>query len=158
MVFWTDCYRNTPLCYQINMCLSYPVSYKFYVACQKIDIWLYWPQTIITNNNKNLYEHKISTINLLWLFFFYTHRFSKRYELPLVVQSIVMNITMFLMIHLCIKVKRNNAILEAKERVFSGKKITYFISRLTKIFILTISKIVWIYWFFFHHPFSWNFI
>uniref|UniRef100_A0A336MM96 Solute carrier family 66 member 2 n=2 Tax=Culicoides sonorensis TaxID=179676 RepID=A0A336MM96_CULSO len=46
--------------------------------------------------------------------------FSSRYELPLVVQSIVMNITMFLMIHLCVKVKRNNAILEAKERVFSG--------------------------------------
>ncbi|XP_063700553.1 solute carrier family 66 member 2 isoform X1 [Culicoides brevitarsis] len=54
--------------------------------------------------------------NTLRIFFW----FSKRYELPLVVQSIVMNITMFLMIHLCVRVKRSNAILEAKERVFSG--------------------------------------
>lgn len=55
------------------------------------------------------------------------YRFSKRYELPLVVQSIVMNITMFLMIHLCVKVKRSNAILEAKERVFSGKIASFSI-------------------------------
>lgn len=36
-------------------------------------------------------------------------RFSSRYELPLLVQSVVMNVTMFLMIHLCVKVKRVNA-------------------------------------------------
>ncbi|KAH8298171.1 hypothetical protein KR018_010384 [Drosophila ironensis] len=35
--------------------------------------------------------------------------FSSRYELPLLVQSVVMNVTMFLMIHLCVKVKRVNA-------------------------------------------------
>ncbi|KAH8377991.1 hypothetical protein KR093_008445 [Drosophila rubida] len=35
--------------------------------------------------------------------------FSSRYELPLLVQSVVMNVTMFLMIHLCVKVKRMNA-------------------------------------------------
>ncbi|KAM8716904.1 hypothetical protein ACLKA7_003729 [Drosophila subpalustris] len=35
--------------------------------------------------------------------------FSSRYELPLLVQSVVMNVTMFLMIHLCVKVKRLNA-------------------------------------------------
>lgn len=33
-----------------------------------------------------------------------------------------MNITMFLMIHLCVKVRRNNNIMRARERVFSGKK------------------------------------
>lgn len=31
-----------------------------------------------------------------------------------------MNITMFLMIHLCVKVRRNNNIMRARERVFSG--------------------------------------
>uniref|UniRef100_A0A1B0A4B6 PQ-loop repeat-containing protein 1 n=1 Tax=Glossina pallidipes TaxID=7398 RepID=A0A1B0A4B6_GLOPL len=46
------------------------------------------------------------------------HPFSKRYELPLLVQSVVMNITMFLMIHLCVKVKRVNA--NKRERTFSG--------------------------------------
>ncbi|XP_052866134.1 solute carrier family 66 member 2 isoform X2 [Anopheles cruzii] len=46
--------------------------------------------------------------------------FSSRYELPLLVQSVVMNITMFLMIHLCVKVRRNNAIMRTRERVFSG--------------------------------------
>lgn len=50
-------------------------------------------------------------------------RFSKRYELPLLVQSVVMNITMFLMIHLCVKVKRNNNIMRARERVFSGETL-----------------------------------
>ncbi|XP_050078106.1 solute carrier family 66 member 2 isoform X1 [Anopheles maculipalpis] len=46
--------------------------------------------------------------------------FSSRYELPLLVQSVVMNITMFLMIHLCVRVRRNNAIMHMRERVFSG--------------------------------------
>uniref|UniRef100_A0A6B2EFD2 Solute carrier family 66 member 2 n=1 Tax=Phlebotomus kandelakii TaxID=1109342 RepID=A0A6B2EFD2_9DIPT len=49
--------------------------------------------------------------------------FSKRYELPLLVQSIVMNLTMFLMIHLCVKVRRNNAIMRTRERVFSGEDL-----------------------------------
>ncbi|EAA10157.4 AGAP008574-PA, partial [Anopheles gambiae str. PEST] len=47
--------------------------------------------------------------------------FSSRYELPLLVQSVVMNLTMFLMIHLCVKVRRNNAIMRMRERVFSGQ-------------------------------------
>ncbi|XP_050086352.1 solute carrier family 66 member 2 isoform X1 [Anopheles aquasalis] len=46
--------------------------------------------------------------------------FSSRYELPLLVQSVVMNLTMFLMIHLCVMVRRNNAIMRTRERVFSG--------------------------------------
>jgi hypothetical protein len=36
------------------------------------------------------------------------------------VQSVVMNVTMFLMIHLCVKVRRNNNIMRARDRVFSG--------------------------------------
>ncbi len=50
------------------------------------------------------------------LFWFY-----KRFELPLLVQSIVMSIAMFLMIHLCVNVRRNNAIVETRDRVFSGE-------------------------------------
>ncbi|XP_037024350.1 solute carrier family 66 member 2 isoform X1 [Bradysia coprophila] len=46
--------------------------------------------------------------------------FSKRFELPLLIQSIVMNLTMFLMIHLCVKVRRNNAIMKTRDRVFAG--------------------------------------
>uniref|UniRef100_A0A182YPT1 PQ-loop repeat-containing protein 1 n=1 Tax=Anopheles stephensi TaxID=30069 RepID=A0A182YPT1_ANOST len=38
----------------------------------------------------------------------------------MLVQSVVMNITMFLMIHLCVRVRRNNAIMHMRERVFSG--------------------------------------
>lgn len=55
---------------------------------------------------------------LMKLFYFYIFRFSKRYELPLLVQSVVMNVTMFLMIHLCVKVKRGNA--NNRERTFLG--------------------------------------
>ncbi|CAG9797754.1 unnamed protein product [Chironomus riparius] len=58
--------------------------------------------------------------NTLRIFFW----FSKRYELPLLIQSVVMNITMFLMIHLCVKVRRNNAIMRARERVFSDQAVT----------------------------------
>lgn len=54
------------------------------------------------------------------IFIFPFFRFSKRYELPLLVQSVVMNITMFMMIHLCVKVRRNNNIMRARDRVFSG--------------------------------------
>lgn len=61
-----------------------------------------------------------SVINLFCFFIFFC-RFFKRFELPLLAQSLVMNITMFLMIHLCVKVKRNNSILKARERVFTGK-------------------------------------
>ncbi|KAG6460866.1 hypothetical protein O3G_MSEX012272 [Manduca sexta] len=46
--------------------------------------------------------------------------FGKRYELPLLIQSIVMNITMFVMIHLCVTVRKKNQIIRARERIFTG--------------------------------------
>ncbi|XP_055636956.1 solute carrier family 66 member 2 isoform X1 [Toxorhynchites rutilus septentrionalis] len=46
--------------------------------------------------------------------------FSSRFEIPLLVQSVVMNIAMFIMIHVCVTVRRNNAIMRTRERVFSG--------------------------------------
>nr|XP_029709392.1 PQ-loop repeat-containing protein 1-like isoform X2 [Aedes albopictus] len=52
--------------------------------------------------------------------------FSSRFEIPLLVQSVVMNITMFIMIHLCVTVRRNNAIMRTRERVFSDFDSRYF--------------------------------
>lgn len=62
----------------------------------------------------------ILPVSKIFNLLFFSFRFSKRYELPLLVQSIVMNVTMFLMIHLCVKVKRSNAIMRTRERVFAG--------------------------------------
>lgn len=52
-------------------------------------------------------------------------RFGKRYELPLLIQSIVMNITMFVMIHLCVNVRKKNQIIRARERIFTGWYLMY---------------------------------
>lgn len=81
-----------------------------------------------------------------WIYF----RFSSRFELPLLVQSIVMNVTMFLMIHLCVNVRRNNAILKARERVFTGKHINkqlnkFNFANLTKQKIKSWWRTCWIY-------------
>ncbi|XP_072936853.1 solute carrier family 66 member 2 isoform X1 [Epargyreus clarus] len=47
--------------------------------------------------------------------------FGKRYELPLLIQSVVMNITMFAMIHLCVTVRKKNQIIRARERIFTAQ-------------------------------------
>lgn len=47
-------------------------------------------------------------------------RFGKRYEIPLLIQSLVMNMTMFGMIHLCVNVRKKNQIIRARERIFTG--------------------------------------
>ncbi|KAM3964749.1 solute carrier family 66 member 2 isoform 1-T1 [Aphomia sociella] len=52
--------------------------------------------------------------------------FGKRYELPLLIQSIVMNITMFIMIHLCVTVRKKNQIIRARERIFTDMDRKYF--------------------------------
>ncbi|XP_035445755.1 solute carrier family 66 member 2 isoform X1 [Spodoptera frugiperda] len=46
--------------------------------------------------------------------------FGKRYEIPLLIQSLVMNMTMFGMIHLCVNVRKKNQIIRARERIFTG--------------------------------------
>ncbi|XP_045762425.1 solute carrier family 66 member 2 isoform X6 [Maniola jurtina] len=48
--------------------------------------------------------------------------FGKRYEIPLLIQSIVMNATMFAMIHLCVNVRKKNQIIRARERIFTVAK------------------------------------
>ncbi|CAH0725990.1 unnamed protein product, partial [Brenthis ino] len=47
--------------------------------------------------------------------------FGKRYELPLLIQSIVMNATMFAMIHLCVTVRKKNQIIRARDRIFTAQ-------------------------------------
>lgn len=98
-----------------------------WMSCRKILISRLFA---LTNRSLNF-----RLFNLLIILFFFekqlnfvsfvSSRFSKRYELPLLIQSVVMNITMFLMIHLCVKVRRNNNIMRARERVFSGKKLSF---------------------------------
>ncbi|XP_018895673.1 solute carrier family 66 member 2 isoform X2 [Bemisia tabaci] len=53
--------------------------------------------------------------------------FGKRYELPLLLQSIVMNIMMLLMIHLCVKVRNKNQLKPPiVERTFTDFDLKYF--------------------------------
>ncbi|KAI5741827.1 hypothetical protein M8J77_000076 [Diaphorina citri] len=49
-------------------------------------------------------------------------RFGKRYELPLLVQSIIMNILMLAMIHLCVRVrnKHNLISMRGQDKYFTG--------------------------------------
>ncbi|KYM98079.1 PQ-loop repeat-containing protein 1 [Cyphomyrmex costatus] len=49
--------------------------------------------------------------------------FGKHYELPLLLQSILMILTMFVMIKLCINVQNRTQIIKAKERVLTGEYI-----------------------------------
>lgn len=49
--------------------------------------------------------------------------FGKHYEIPLLLQSICMIITMFMMIKLCVKIRNQNQIIKAKEHVFTGKSV-----------------------------------
>ncbi|XP_073988235.1 solute carrier family 66 member 2 isoform X5 [Rhodnius prolixus] len=45
--------------------------------------------------------------------------FGKRYELPLLAQSMIMNVMMLLMIHLCVRVKNRGQIIRGPDRVFT---------------------------------------
>lgn len=61
------------------------------------------------------------------MFFFYLHclclyfRFGKRFELPLLLQSLLMIVAMFVMIKLCINVQNRTQIIKSKERVLTGE-------------------------------------
>lgn len=62
-------------------------------------------------------------------------RFGKRYELPLLIQSIVMNVTMFVMIHLCVNVRKKNQIVRSRERIFTG----WYANNLYYLFLVEIK-------------------
>ncbi|XP_018310845.1 PQ-loop repeat-containing protein 1 isoform X1 [Mycetomoellerius zeteki] len=52
--------------------------------------------------------------------------FGKHYELPLLLQSILMILAMFVMIKLCINVQNRTQIIKAKDRVLTGGAFLYF--------------------------------
>ena len=52
-------------------------------------------------------------------------RFGKHFEYPLLIQSIVMNIAMFAMIHLCVHVRNANQLLQARQKIFTGTFTTF---------------------------------
>ncbi|XP_068902640.1 solute carrier family 66 member 2 isoform X2 [Tenebrio molitor] len=52
--------------------------------------------------------------------------FGKHFEYPLLIQSIIMNITMFIMIHLCVRVRNRNQLLQARQRIFTDFDIKFF--------------------------------
>ncbi|XP_049857153.1 solute carrier family 66 member 2 isoform X3 [Schistocerca gregaria] len=60
--------------------------------------------------------------NTLRIFFW----FGKQYELPLLIQSIIMNITMLAMVHLCVNIRNKNQIIRNKDKVFSDFDLQYF--------------------------------
>ncbi|CAG7828085.1 unnamed protein product [Allacma fusca] len=46
--------------------------------------------------------------------------FGKPFETPLLLQSILMNVAMLLMVHLCVNVKSRSDIIKKKDKVFTG--------------------------------------
>ncbi|XP_012283309.1 PQ-loop repeat-containing protein 1 isoform X2 [Orussus abietinus] len=52
--------------------------------------------------------------------------FGKRYETPLLLQSVLMIITMLIMIRTCVNIKNKNQITRSKERVFTDLDTKYF--------------------------------
>ncbi|XP_015596555.1 PQ-loop repeat-containing protein 1 [Cephus cinctus] len=52
--------------------------------------------------------------------------FGKHYELPLLLQSILMNIAMLFMIRVCINIRNKNQIIKSRERVFTDLDTKYF--------------------------------
>lgn len=52
--------------------------------------------------------------------------FGKHYEIPLLLQSIFMIITMLIMIKLCVNVRNRSQIIKARERVFSDLDTNFF--------------------------------
>ncbi|XP_014480442.1 PREDICTED: PQ-loop repeat-containing protein 1 [Dinoponera quadriceps] len=52
--------------------------------------------------------------------------FGKHYELPLLLQSMLMIVAMFVMIKLCINIQNRTQIIKAKERVFTDLDLRFF--------------------------------
>lgn len=52
--------------------------------------------------------------------------FGKHFEYPLLIQSLVMNVMMFTMIHLCVLVKNKNQLLQARQRIFTDFDPKFF--------------------------------
>ncbi|CAG9825558.1 unnamed protein product [Phaedon cochleariae] len=44
--------------------------------------------------------------------------FGRHFEYPLLIQSLIMNVMMFLMIHLCVSVRNRSQLVQARQRIF----------------------------------------
>lgn len=64
---------------------------------------------------KLVLRNELHVINLVFIC-----RFGKRYELPLLAQSIIMLFAMMALVHLCVHVKRKSEILASKQYKFTG--------------------------------------
>ena len=47
-------------------------------------------------------------------------RFGRHYETPLLIQSVLMNMAMFALVHLCVNINAREVIIKMEERVFTG--------------------------------------
>ena len=60
--------------------------------------------------------------------------FGKPFETPLLLQSILMNLAMLIMVHLCVTTKSRSDIIKKKDKVFTGNeniKYVHFFSILS---------------------------
>lgn len=60
--------------------------------------------------------------NILRILFWFGHP----YELPLLAQSIIMNVAMLAMVHLCVYVRNKTMIIKGKDRIFTDFDARYF--------------------------------
>ena len=67
-------------------------------------------------------------MNIGFIPFFDIFRFGRHYEIPLLIQSILMNIAMFALIHICVSVNTKDRIAgQYKEHVFTGNYLLFFV-------------------------------
>ncbi|XP_060517266.1 solute carrier family 66 member 2 isoform X2 [Cylas formicarius] len=45
--------------------------------------------------------------------------FGRHFEYPLLVQSLIMNVTMFVMVHLCVTIRNRKQLIQARKRIFT---------------------------------------
>lgn len=70
--------------------------------------------------NKVIWGH----ILILGCILIFRFRFGKHFEIPLLIQSMVMLVAMFLMIEICIKMRRINSSAPVKQSLFKGKQLS----------------------------------
>jgi len=50
-------------------------------------------------------------------------RFGHRFELPLLIQSVLMSLAMFALIHICVKINAKDSLARSEDRMFTGECI-----------------------------------
>ncbi|XP_060517265.1 solute carrier family 66 member 2 isoform X1 [Cylas formicarius] len=52
--------------------------------------------------------------------------FGRHFEYPLLVQSLIMNVTMFVMVHLCVTIRNRKQLIQARKRIFTDFDAKHF--------------------------------